>query len=304
MNGLVVSLSLLVAACGSSVTGTDGGDSTANTDATAMSESGVTDTGVGVLPERGGTVTISAINAMIAGMSIANTNVSGGFSSSIGGMVNARCTTRSVGGCQLISCARGGGDGGVGGDAGAAPEGVSAGTLTIAGGGAPLTIMQGMGGNYSFNEMRERFMAGANLTVSASGAAMGVPMFSGMITMPAAVTVTAPVLNPLAQLPIPRSAPLMVTWTGGMTGSVRTILIAGSFSGTGSTNMGDTLTCEFAAMSGSGAISAEALSALPAGDGVLAISAANTRDVMAGDYRITLIASNANSLPGGRVTLM
>jgi hypothetical protein len=33
-----------------------------------MSESGVTDTGVGVLPERGGTVTISAINAMIAGM--------------------------------------------------------------------------------------------------------------------------------------------------------------------------------------------------------------------------------------------
>jgi hypothetical protein len=175
--------------------------------------------------------------------------------------------------------------------------------LTITGGGDPITITPGMGGAYTFNEMRERFMAGANITVSASGDPMGVPMFSGMVTMPSAVNVTAPMLNPLMPLMVSRSTPLMVTWTGGTTGSVRALVIAGTAGG-GSTGQGETLTCEFAAMSGMGTISSEALSALPAGQAILAIAAANLREVTAGQYRITLIATNSNSLPGGRVTLM
>jgi hypothetical protein len=297
---LLVSLTLFASACGSTVSGQDGGDDVSGLDASG--DGAVVDTGVGVLPERGGTVTISAINAMIAGMAFQNTSVTAGFSSSVGGMVNARCSTRTVGGCQLISCAGGAADGGVGADAGAA-DSVPAGTLTITGGGDPITITPGMGGAYTFNEMRERFMAGANITVSASGDPMGVPMFSGMVTMPSAVNVTAPMLNPLMPLMVSRSAPLMVTWTGGTTGTVRALVIAGTAGG-GAAGQGETLTCEFAAMSGMGTISSEALSALPAGQALLAISAANLREVTAGQYRITLIATNANSLPGGRVTLM
>jgi hypothetical protein len=300
---LCVGWAASVAACGATVSSNDGGgDAAVAVDGAQPSDGGGGNLDAGaVLPEKAGTVTITAVNAMIAGMSFSTTAITGAFSESFGGRVNAQCAARSVGMCQVISCA-GNGDAGVGADAGSSNT-VSAGNITVSGGmGMPIVMMPGAMGAYSFTEMAQRFNAGTNVMVSASGSPMGVPNFMGSVVVPAPVTVTAPLLNPLMPYPVMRSMPLEVSWTGATTGSVRVFMAAGA-GGIGGAAAGDSVNCIVPARGGRGTVPPEALAALPAGRGVMGVAAANTQDVMAGDFRVSIIATNSSSLPGGQIMI-
>jgi hypothetical protein len=183
----------------------------------------------------------------------------------------------SFGACEVIeigASASGSDAGQDAGSNGATYTEVSAGTLTVTGGTAPIVVAPTTSGgtvSYSYvattgaGDGGPSFGAGDTLTVSASGAA--APAFTGTVTLPGTIQVTAPpppsptapdgaVLPfPALAAPIVRTADLAIAWTGGSSGSV---LVGLGGSG------GSAVQCQFPESAGGGVIPAAALAYLPA----------------------------------------
>lgn len=246
-------------------------------------------------PQKGGAVTIISLSGMVAGMSLSTTVANAGFGENAS-TSSVRCTQRTSGACTINECTTPSTDAGAAPqDAGTSDNGArSAGVITISGGGQMIQLMPGADNTYqSVNQRMEVFPAGTMLTVSAAGSATGVPAFSGTLTMPAQVVVTAPMLSLTAPTMIPRTQALAAAWTGGTTGKVNVVLVS-SAGGNSST-----VSCAFDAAGGTGTVPADVMMALPAGSGTIAIAATDSRDQMAGDYKVTLTASGVGLIGGG-----
>jgi hypothetical protein len=246
-------------------------------------------------PQKGGGVTIVSLSGMVAGMSLSTTIASGGFAEN-SSTSSVRCTQRTSGACTINECTTPGIDAGAEPqDAGTSNNGArSAGVITISGGGQMIQLMPREDNTYqSVNQRMEVFPAGTMLTVSAAGSATGVPAFTGTLTMPAQVAVTAPMLSLTAPTMIPRTQALVAAWTGGTTGKVNVVL-SSSAGGNSST-----ISCAFDAAGGTGTVPADVMMALPAGSGSIAIAATDSRDQMAGDYKVTLSASSIGLIGAG-----
>jgi hypothetical protein len=227
---------------------------------------------------------------MFAGQSFAMTAVIGGFAEN-SETSGVRCTQRTSGPCTIDECTESSSDAGTPSQDAGMGEGQarSAGVITISGAGQMIQLTPDANNSYRpVFEMRELFPAGTTVTVSAAGSAMGVPAFSGTLTMPAQVTVTSPMLsmNMSERTMISRTQPLATTWTGGTSGKVVVELRASA----GARNV--RVSCMFDAASGRGTVPADVMMALPAGEGSITIAAADSRDQMAGDYKVTLMAAN------------
>jgi hypothetical protein len=122
---------------------------------------------------------------------------------------------------------------------------------------------------------------------------MGVPAFTGTLTMPSPVTVTAPMLSLTAPTMISRSQALAAAWTGGTTGKVSVLLVSSQSASS------VTVSCSFDAAAGMGTVPADVMALIPAGTGTITIAASDTRDQMAGDYKVTLLAESVLGLRGG-----
>jgi hypothetical protein len=248
-------------------------------------------------PQRAGGVNIVALSGMIAGMTLASTSVSAGFVEAPAGAA-APCTTRTEGACTITQCMAASADAGAPDpDAGMVNSARSAGVITVSGGGQMVQLTPMANGTYPTDTQRMSvFAPGTELTVSAAGDAMGVAAFTGTVTMPGPIMVTAPTISLTAPTTIARAQPLMVTWTGGTTGKV-SVVMASNASG------GASVSCTYDATAGSGTVPATALMALPMGDGTIAIGGSSTREQTAGGFNVTLTASSANLVGGaGRAT--
>jgi hypothetical protein len=242
----------------------------------------VTDTGVPLVPAKAGAITMTATRVMLGMMTINSTNIGGSFADSTG--VVGGCTTQTMGDCQVVTCAGGGSMSRI----------VSAGDISIAGGsGGNIMLMRSAMNAYTFNSMTERLPANSMLTVTATGDAMGVPAFSGMVAVPGPIGLTMPSLTPGGTLTIVRSMPLVLTWSGGAAGRVQVVLSAGA--------MAPSVTCSFMAAGATGTVPPSVLMMLPAGNGGIAVTSANRTDVMAGEYRVSLFANTAAGIPVSRV---
>ncbi len=251
-------------------------------------------------PQRAGSVNVTALSGMLAGMTFASTTVNAGFVEAPASAAQP-CTTRTVGACTINECTTSSSDAGApdpdagapAPDAGMVNTARSAGVITVSGGGQMVQLTPGADGTYTSNMQRMTvFPAGTELTMSAVGDAMGVPAFTGTVTMPAAVMVTAPALSFTTATMISRSQALNATWTGGTAGKV-SVLLAGN---SGGRNV--VVNCAFDATAGSGTVPVDVLAALPAGSGTIVIGGSSTRDVMAGGYKVSLAASSANIIGG------
>jgi hypothetical protein len=248
-------------------------------------------------PQRAGGVNIVAFSGMVAGMTVSSTSVSAGFVEAPAN-VAPPCTTRTEGACTITQCNFTSADAGAPDpDAGVANTTRSAGVITVSGGGQMVQLTPGANGTYPTDTQRMSvFAPGTELTVSAAGDAMGVAAFTGTVTMPGPITVTAPMISLTAPTTIARAQPLMVTWTGGTTGKV-SVVMASSASG------GASISCSYDATAGSATVPATVLMALPMGDGSIAIGGSSTREQTAGGFNVTLTASSANLVGGaGRAT--
>lgn len=241
-------------------------------------------------PQKSGTVTISALGGMVAGMSFAQTQVFAGFAEVAAG-VTPTCTTRTVGSCEVTQCAAADSDAGAAPqDAGTTNTNRSAGVITVSGGGQMVQLMPGADNSYASNStMSDVFPAGTALTVSAAGDATGVPAFTASLTMPSAITLTMPTLAPATAASIPRTSPLAIAWTGGTTGKVRVLLTSSNSSG---------VICTFDAAGGTGTVPVDALSALPMGEGNILVAASDVREQSAGGFNLSISTSRVNIIGG------
>lgn len=257
----------------------DGG---ATGDVPVIEDTGIIpDGGNPLVPAKSGSVLLTAIQATVRMMTLNTSTVAGGFTStaSMGG------TTQTMGDCKITT-------------PGAMPgRAVGAGTITVSGGaGMPLTLMAGPNAAYASTDMTERFPANSMLTIAAAGDPIGVPAFSGMVTMPGPVGLTMPMLSPTMALNIPRAMPLVLTWSGGGAGKVEVLIAKASF---------PTIQCTFNAAGATGTIPAAALMMYPANTTArMLFGASNQTTVTAGEYNITLSALRVTGVAAtGEVTL-
>ena len=132
-----------------------------------------------------------------------------------------------------------------------------------------------------------QWAGGESLTVTTTGAE--VPAFAGeAITAPSFVSLTAPSCPMSDCGTIPHDVPLLLRWSGGTNGTV-SLRLNGSSDG----EPGKSVTCNFAASAGTGAVPAEMLSTLSdlaPRYGSLSVSTHSSRVFNAGDYSVTLHA--------------
>jgi hypothetical protein len=197
------------------------------------------------------------------------------------------CTVTFTGNCKVLSCPGGAVDAGV-----LVVTHQSAGPVTITGTTPSITLQPGTDGGAYVGQtfLGALWSGGETLSVSAAGAE--VPAFFGQsVQAPSTITLTAPVCS-LASCsqPIDRAAPLQVTWTGGVYG---TVYVTVSSAPLGPVAV---VQCSFPAGAGSGSIAPAMLANLPAAlDGGATFSIVNMSQAYfdAGVYQVQLAAESS-----------
>jgi hypothetical protein len=294
-SALIVALSSLVVACGSSsdsggAADTTGGGAGTGTGATGGSSAGTSSTGGGTAtggasatggtnaaggngtggtsaggssaggsggapPTKGGTVNLGA-TLLAPGMY--SNSVTGTFFATLSAGATSPCTTEVMGACTVSQCDFSGGTGG----APATPALEAAGTLTVTGAAVPISITgPGMAGNYMLTTPNlpanmPLFAGTEMLTISASGAA--APAFSGQLAAPAAIKISQPKNGAFS---ISTSQDFALAWTGGTAGKAFFSISATKVSGAMISNTAN-IACNFAASSGTGTVPVAALQKL------------------------------------------
>ena len=169
---------------------------------------------------------------------------------------------------------------------------VSAGTITVTGGSAPIALAPADGGSgeqYAPLQHAGTVASGQTLTIAASGAT--VPAFSTNLVVPDAVTFTQPDIVDASSLAIGRSTDWPIAWTGGSAGTL-TFQVSQTVGATGTL-----IVCTFPESAGSGVIPAAALgyltpsSALDGGSPEstsVGVSTFASQSVTAGDWTVAV----------------
>ena len=163
------------------------------------------------------------------------------------------CTTRTEGACAVSLCTA----------AASTSTPRAAGSLTVSGGTAPITLTPNADDMYAaVTGATELFASGAALTFDATGGSDGgVPAFSGMVTAPANAALTTPALADGTPLALSRTDPLALAWT--TTGSVGMIDVRFAVALTGGGVA--SARCRFPVADMSGSIPATAFTDFPSG---------------------------------------
>ncbi len=286
---------LSVFSCGSTTTTSDGGTGGGSGGGTATGggSGGGTATGGG-----SGTTTLKSGSVELSQLAIdlfGNIQWTGSVSASFTTVTVATgnmsgCTTHTEGPCTSRHCMAGG----VGNlDAGVSLSNDSAGVVTVSGtradGGIVLTPKTD--GSYDAAPFRSQLWgSGDQVTISAAGAK--VPGFGPKtLSAPSPIVVTAPACPNSLCSPIPRSAPLTVSWTttaSAPVGTISVLLAAGQ-----ATGVSGAVECTFASAAGTATIPTSLLGDLVAGQGLLTVINGSQVDFTSGDYATTVRATTS-----------
>jgi len=222
-----------IAACGSSDLGPGGGGGDAGAG---------DDGGHGGTTQKRGYIYLMTTRATSGGTPINAGSVSAQFRTPW-----ASCTEKQVGRCVVSRCTQ------------VAFVNQSAGTITVEGLGAPITLTPAGDKTYPGHFGQPLFGNGETATVRGSGGEIAA--FTATVVTPRLVTITAPAAT--SMLTVNRAAGLHMAWTGG-SGDVLVSLVSEA-------PVVD-IDCRFPASSGSATIGADVLTELPAGPGSLNVS--------------------------------
>ena len=206
------------------------------------------------------------------------------------------CDISSEGACTVYKCDTSA--------PGTSIEYVAAGTITITGGKAPLTLAFDAGtGIYSTYATDLLWSDGATLTVSASGGV--VPAFSATVTGVAQVVLVKPALPAAGvKLPVSTNGPMAFQWSGSSVGTITAMMSQST------TAPSVTVRCVFDASAGAGSAPAAAMNAFPAGaSGTLTVLGSETKDAAVPDWTVNVstnmvAAKPDGTLASGEVTFM
>ena len=161
----------------------------------------------------------------------------------------------------------------------------SAGDISVQGLGTPVTLLlmtTGMfAGQYNvFQQYMPLFSGGEVLQIRAAGGE--VPAFSAQVTAPASPVITSPSRGAAT---VSRMQDLSLAWTGGGAGELRVSLSVSQMTGTSG------IDCAFPASLGAAAVPKAALQMLPAGSGLLSLSAVAESDLFTGGWQVSVTAT-------------
>jgi hypothetical protein len=167
----------------------------------------------------------------------------------------------------------------------------NAGTLTVAGRGAPITVMPDDPTFPVYSETVEagQWIAGERLTISVSGET--VPAFSTSLVFPPAVVVDAPALPaPDASLSLRLTDPLRVQWHGGAPPLVEVSLSSSVPNPPGTAVVN--IKCRYSGGAGAAVVPATVLAELAGGyETLLSVLALDLRTLQAGPFPVEIGAS-------------
>ena len=185
------------------------------------------------------------------------------------------CAVHAVGdNCMIDTCTT------------AMPTPASAGTITIAGLAAPITLAPKTDSTYeAYNGMALLFGHGETATITAAGAE--VPSFTATVTTPSKATISVPAnAMPLA---VSRTHDFTAKWSGS-SGKLQVALISGMTE----------LWCRFDASAGTGTIPAATMAMLPASPtGSIGFISLAPQTIVAGDWSIDVAADYSAVWPDG-----
>jgi hypothetical protein len=224
---------------------------------------------------------------MVSGVQLAQSStVSAFFVETVGDTGSSNCTETTHGPCTVDDCTLGGGGGGTGGGgAGGAPAAPNAGDITLTGGARDVTLSPLTDGTYGLDTAPTNplFVGGESITMAGAGA--DVPAFSQAVTAPSPIDLTAPVFA-TNNLTVDTASDLVLTWTGGTTGTT-SLRLTGS-----DASSSVTVVCEFDASAGTGTAPTAALSPLQGlSNGTASINNLGTDTISAGDWQVLLSLS-------------
>jgi hypothetical protein len=160
-----------------------------------------------------------------------------------------------------------------------------AGTITIEGDLALVDLVPDPEGLYPRVDGFDGRLFNAGITVGVYSTGGDIPAFSSTLTAPSTITFTTPM-----PLSIQRAQGLELAWPAVDDGTVWILVVD---------NAGTTVSCEFPASAGAGAIPTDVLAELQAGFGTFTGYVINRDVALAGDYRVTNVVAQVTRRPDG-----
>lgn len=276
-------LPLLLVACGSSNTTTDGGGSDGASDGnTTMDGGGTTDSGLPSTKFMGVVLVASSSTSTSMRYDVFGTFEQTPATSS------SNCTVAQDGPCVFYDCPAT--------DAGAGPTPtyLNAGALEVDVGANTIMPMQMANKEYRAMGNMPLYSGGEMVRAKAAGDPMGAPAFDLTVAAPSRITVTQPTYPPMGALQISKAQAFDIKWSGGAVGTVYVSLSTYPMGGS------KAVTCNVDASKGGVTLPATSMAKLTQGGGYLAISCASEKSIVQGDWGIVLEAYNAAVESGGR----
>jgi hypothetical protein len=199
------------------------------------------------------------------------------------------CQVAMVAGCASSACQRPTLDGG----SGPQGQGSNAGTITITGGAAPVTLEVQPDGGYTAKNVQNvvYFQGSETLVVSAAGNPAGVGAFGASLVAPTVPTMTNWVAAPV----VDRRGDLHLTWDTGGTGEVEVTVADATFD--------HVVSCRFSRLALGATIPGAALQTLPPGGGRLDVVAEAVADLRVGDWEVAFSATRHAANGSGSLAL-
>lgn len=278
-------------ACGSSSDTTPGGTTTLPDGGVVVNDSGTTGDAsdkadAAPTTKKNGTVVLSQLRA--GGVYLTNLAASF-YDGPTVQQTPGTCTTTTYGGCTLTECVTAS----TSTDAGAPPNAISAGDVTVTGGLlAPegITSSPDKSGTYAAtSQAKQSFGGGETLTVKALGADGGVPAFDGKTAVAPSEIVVTPALSTVTPTNVSRTTAYKFDWTGGGAGDVTLILNT-----TKAGERSETILCKAVASAGTITVPQEAVAKLLATqgqgfNGTISATPTNMAKFAAGDVPVSFV---------------
>ena len=282
-------LPLLLVACGTSNSGTDGGgtDGASDGNTTTMDGGGTTDGGIPAT-KYVGVVLVSSTNTSTS----MRYDIFGTFEQPPTTSSSMNCTITPDGACSFYDCTNT--------DAGTSPTPtyLNAGALEVDVGANMIMPMQMANKEYRAVGNMPLFTGGEMVRAKATGDPMGAPAFDLSVTAPSRITMTQPTYPPMGGLQIARTGAYDLKWTGGTSGKVYASLA------TYPTGGYKAVACNVDASAGGITFPATSMAKLTAGGGYLAVSCLSQTYVVQGDWGLILEAYNTVVESGGRAVTL
>ena len=219
-----------------------------------------------------GSVFVYLTHMVVASTSYDSSTVGAAFHEAVTQPTGATCVVTPIGECVVTACSGTA-------STGTTPPEDAAGTVTISGGSEVISLMTDTGSHQTQTTASLWWKGGDTVAISSTGAT--VKAFSGSLTIPEQVVVSAPYLPEQGAVQLTRASGLSLAWQGGAHGEAVFVIAAGTAGSSASA------TCRYPATHTQATIPSSVLMLLPAGAATFSASTQSRTEQTVGTWLVS-----------------